>query len=180
MSLKHKCFISYHHADQVEVDAFIKKFDHGDGCMIARAVGSMGQDIIDSTDSDYVMRKIRERYLTDSTVTIVMIGRCTWSRRYIDWEIASSLRNDSNNKRSGLMAITLPSRADKTKILPPRFEDNNFDWAKKAGYAKWWQYPTTADALAAYIEDAFESRTDLERIKHLKNSRGLFGYNRNC
>ena len=55
------------------------------------------------------MRKIREKYLTNSTVTIVFIGECTKARKYVDWEIASSLRNDPNNGRSGLLGINLKS-----------------------------------------------------------------------
>ena len=47
----------------------------------------MEQDIIDIDNTDYVMRRIRELYLKDSTVTIVLIGKCTWARRSIDWEI---------------------------------------------------------------------------------------------
>jgi hypothetical protein len=42
----------------------------------------MEQDIIDIDNTDYVMRRIK-----DSTVTIVLIGKCTWARRSIDWEI---------------------------------------------------------------------------------------------
>ena len=35
----------------------------------------MEQDIIDSDNTDYVMSRIRELYLKDSTVTIVLIGK---------------------------------------------------------------------------------------------------------
>lgn len=99
-STRHKCFVSYHHSDQEEVEAFVESFGEE---FIAKAVGvSDEDDFIDSDDTDYVMRKIREKYLTDSTVTIVLVGKCTWARRYVDWEIMSSLRNDSKNKRSGL------------------------------------------------------------------------------
>jgi len=33
------------------------------------------------------MRRIREEKLQDSTVTIVLVGNCTNSRRYVDWKI---------------------------------------------------------------------------------------------
>jgi hypothetical protein len=178
--VKHKCFISYHHDDQDEVKDFIERFDEDGEAFIARAVGAMGQDIIDSEDTDYVMRRIREKYLTDSTVTIVLIGKCTWARRYVDWEIASTLRNDPNNKRSGLFAITLPGVADKIKTLPARFQDNLYNWDKKKGYAKWYKYPDNSASLTNMIEDAFQARDDDERTKHIDNSRALFGYNREC
>ncbi len=108
--VKHKVFISYHHDDQDEVGGFIETFDHERNVFIARALGvGMEQDIIDSTDTGYVMRRIRESYLKDSTVTIVLIGKCTWARRYIDWEIQASLRHGVTVTPNGLLGIKLPS-----------------------------------------------------------------------
>lgn len=175
---RHKCFISYYSADKDEVEAFIREFDEQHDIFISRHVGVMDEDIINSNDSAYIMRAIRERYLAESTVTIVLIGKCTWARKYIDWEIASTLRNDPRNRRSGLLAITLPSMANKTKELPPRFEDN---WDKEGDgnkYAKWKKYPSSPEALAGWIEDAFLARDS--RAQLVDNSRQLFGYNRNC
>lgn len=64
---------------------------------------------------------IRDKYLADSTVTIVLVGHCTWARRYVDWEVYSSLRRDRNNRLNGLLAITLPLTAEYWgKRLPDR------------------------------------------------------------
>src|ERR1035441_9163213 len=136
---RHKCFISFHHADNDEVIQFIETFE---SIFIPRVLGvSDEDDFIDSYDTDYVMAQIRERYLTDSTVTIVLVGQCTWARRYVDWEVYSTLRNDKYNKRSGLLAITLPSAADYwEKQLPPRVADNVND---ADGYARWYKYPSS-------------------------------------
>ncbi len=77
--VRHKVFISYYHDDQDEVAEFIETFDQERKVFITRALGTdIEQDIIDSTNTDYVMRRIRELYLRDSTVTIVMIGRQHW------------------------------------------------------------------------------------------------------
>ena len=109
---RRKCFISYHHDDEYEVAQFIQIFDHNQDVLIARGIGAnMSGDIINSTDPDYIMRKIREKYLRDTSVTIVMIGKKTWGRKYVDWEIAASLRNTKTVSASGLLAITLPSAA---------------------------------------------------------------------
>ncbi len=78
MPTRRKCFISYHHADQAYVDAFVKHFDDNHGLFIARQLGSMPEDVINSNDTDYVMRRIRQDYIADSTVTIVLMGKCTW------------------------------------------------------------------------------------------------------
>jgi len=77
MPIRRKCFISYHHADQAYVDAFIKAYDELHDIFIARQLGSMPEDVIDSMDTDYVMGRIRSDYIKDSTVTIVLAGRCT-------------------------------------------------------------------------------------------------------
>ena len=44
-------------------------------------------------------RTTGENYLSNTTVTIVLIGECTKARKYVDWEIASTLRNDPGLQR---------------------------------------------------------------------------------
>jgi hypothetical protein len=174
---RHRCFISYHHDDEVEVEDFIDSFDHAHDVFIARGIGaSMPGDVIGSNDSEYIMRRIRELYLNDSTVTIVLVGACTWARRYVDWEVAASLRNTASSRRNGLMAITLPSAANLGgRQLPPRVSDNTNG---AAGYARWWKYPASTADLAGCIETAFEARTTRSHL--VNNSRALFGSNRAC
>lgn len=125
---------------------------------IPRVIGvSDEDDFIDSEDTDYVMRRVRDKYLGDSTVTIVMVGQCTWARRYVDWEVYSSLRNAPGRPRNGLMAVTLPSVAsDPNRRLPVRVDDN-VDGT--AGYARWFKYPTSASQLRGNIETVFGYRT---------------------
>ena len=64
------------------------------------------------------------------TVTIVLMGPCTWQRKHVDWEIGSSLRATKNNSRCGLLGIWLPSHPDygrsnyNPRLIPPRLADN--------------------------------------------------------
>ena len=116
------------------------------------------------------MRKIREDYLTDSTVTLVLIGDETYKRKYVDWEIASTLRNDPNNKRSGLLGIYLPGKSDSE--VPYRLQDN-----VDCGYAKVYSYPTgKPETLEKWIDEAYEKRNDPNYESD--NSRDLFERNR--
>lgn len=167
---RRKCFISYHHADEGEVQEFIQTFDHDQDVLIARGIGaSMSGDIINSLNADYIKSQIRSKYLRDTTVTIVMVGRETWGRRFVDWEIAASLRNTATSAASGLMAITLPSAANFVgKQLPARVQDN-VDGG--TGYARWWKYPNSSASLANLIEEAYGARTAL--ANHRDNSRPL-------
>lgn len=150
---RHKVFISYHVGDESEVNTFLDEF--GDQ-FIGTAIGVTEEDdFVNSGDTEYIMNQIRERYLGDTTVTLVLMGRCTWARRYIDWEIYSSLRKYKEYPISGLLAITLPSVANGPKKLPARVDDNVDD---SKGYARWWKYPETKSGLRSMIEEAFEAR----------------------
>ncbi|MBB1284584.1 TIR domain-containing protein [Flavisolibacter sp. BT320] len=70
---------------------------------------------IDSYDSDYVIRRIREDYLSDSTVTIHLIGQHSAEaygpveQEYIKRELQASLYNGEVNKRNGILGVVLPS-----------------------------------------------------------------------
>ena len=71
---RHKCFVSYHVNDIDEVETFLDDFGTE---FIPRSVGvTIEDDFVDSTDDDYIKTRIRELYLSDSTVTIVLLGTC--------------------------------------------------------------------------------------------------------
>ena len=121
--------------DQYYKDKFVKLFDDYLGIFIDKSVSD--GDIGDDCSTDYIMQQIREDFLSDSTVTIVLIGEETWKRKYVDWEISASIRNTQKNPRSGLIGIILPSHPNYTtekytsNIIPPRLFDND-----KCGFAK--------------------------------------------
>ena len=167
---KHKVFISHYHADDDEVHEFIDYFCNKKDVFTPKIVGDDYDTTINSEDPEYIMRRIREDYLTDSTVTIVLIGKDTYKRKYVDWEIASTIRNDQNNKRSGLIGIYLFDKDDAE--VPPRLQDNI-----DCGYAKVYSYPLyNPDSLEKWIDEAYEKRND-DYFK-VDNSRPLFKNNR--
>jgi hypothetical protein len=77
---------------------------------------------IDSYDEDYVMQKIRSDYLSDSTVTIHLIGSRSAEnygyaeQKYIKRELQASLYDGADNPRSGILGIVLPSMYDRIYI----------------------------------------------------------------
>ena len=165
--VRHKTFISYYHDDQAEVDEFIRTFDHDRDVFIARAVGSdeTMDTLIDSDDPDYVMRRIRKDHLSDSTVTLAFIGKNTWTRKYVDWELAASLHQGPVvGKPNGALAILSPKLSK--AILPDRFVDN---W--QPGYAHFYPYPKNRTQLANWIDEAFDAREDEDKRKSIKNGR---------
>lgn len=173
--VRHKCFISYHGADIDGVTDFVESFSD---VFIPRVVGVSDsdhfKDPVDSEDEEYIKSQIAAKYLSDSTVTILFVGPCAWARKYIDWELSSSLRDDPVNKRNGLMAITPADRS--TNKLPARFADN---WAKDdSKYGRYYYYPQSQASLRGWIEEAFKARDT--RAGLIYNRRALRKNNSQC
>lgn len=70
---------------------------------------------IDSANEDYIMQKIRSDYLSDSTVTIFLIGSYSsenlgaTEQTYIKRELQGSLYNSEANPKNGILGVVLPS-----------------------------------------------------------------------
>lgn len=180
--LRRKVFISYHKADSEEVNQFLRVFCGAYGTFLARGIGAgMAGDIISSTSTDYVMSRIRELYLGDSTVTIVMIGNCTWSRKYVDWELQASLRSGLTVTPNGVLGVKLPSYT--SGQYPERLNANLLsDADRRMGrtdcYARVIDWPSSAEDLRLDIEDAYSARTS--RVNLINNARERFEYDRDC
>jgi hypothetical protein len=150
------------------VDRFIARF--GPGNFIKRGI-TLPEEVINSQDADYVMRRVRELYIRDSTVTIVLVGGCTWARRFVDWEIQASLRQPASGLPNGLLGILLDKGL--RPPLPPRFDLN-----RKSGYANYHYYPANVSSLEEWIEDAYWARE--QRARLIRNPRDRFLRNRAC
>jgi hypothetical protein len=155
-------FVSYHHGeDQAWYDTFYRTFHSTLGVITDTSVDRL----IDSDDSEYVMRRIREEFLTGSSCTIVLCGRMTPWRKYVDWEIKASL-----DMRHGVIGIQLPTITPNPHVLgsvivPDRLDDNI-----RSGYALWcsWSSVASAEALRQYVETAIARPSYL-----IENSRPL-------
>ncbi|WP_394870645.1 TIR domain-containing protein [Clostridium butyricum] len=108
---RHKCFISF----KTEDESYKKEIqDDLDIDMIDKSLN----EAINSDDEDYIMRKIREDYLSDSTVTIFLIGNKSaentfWEdQTYIKRELQASLYNGEDNTRNGILGVVLPEMTD--------------------------------------------------------------------
>ena len=110
--MSHKCYISFKTEDK-KYKKYIQEDLKID--MIDKSLNTP----INSTDEDYIMRKIREDYLSDSTVTIHLIGEYSAenllyeNQAYIKRELQASLYNGENNTKNGILGIVLPNMYDK-------------------------------------------------------------------
>jgi hypothetical protein len=174
--VKRRVFVSHYKGDKTEVNAFIERFGLREQVFSYYALGvGNNDDFIDSSDTAYVMKRIRELYLKDSTITIVLMGSCTHSRRYIDWEIKSSLQQGTTIP-NGLLGIVLSSQG-KWAIPPERFAMN---WNNEvlSCYARYMLYPTSGEQLGRWIDDAYIARTT--RAALIRNPNEMWKYNRIC
>ena len=107
MQSKHKVFISYHHANDQAYKIALLKLNDAHNLFIDASVDT--HDIDEDLDDQAIREIIRDEYLQDSTVTIVLIGTETKKRKHVDWEIYSSMYDGKVNKKSGVLVIHLPS-----------------------------------------------------------------------
>ena len=66
-------------------------------------------DIPDHLAPETIRTKIRDNWLRNSTVTILLVGTETRYRKHVDWELKSSMYNGPVNSKSGVLVIMLPS-----------------------------------------------------------------------
>lgn len=173
---KHKTFLSYHHAnDEIYKITFKKVFSEIHDIVVPWDV-EIG-DIDPNQKTQTIRQKIRDEYLRDSTVTVLLIGTQTWQRKHVDWEIYSSLRDTQNNPRSGLIGILLPTHPNFNQpqynphLIPPRLYDN-----LQNGFAKLYDWSTNPIDVERWIHDAFLNRNNPQIQPNLQ--RELFRQNR--
>jgi hypothetical protein len=103
----HRVFISYHHDNdqwyKEELVRFSKEYDIFEDWSVDTG------DIDDNLPDQQIREIIRDEYLRESTVTILLVGTETKNRKHVDWELYSSMYNGSKNKKSGIIVINLPS-----------------------------------------------------------------------
>ena len=102
----HKVFVSFcHRDDQKYKDALVNWAEEND-VFIDGSVDT--GDIPDEWDDQKIRETIRDEYLRDTSVTILLVGPNTQYRKHVDWEIYSSMYNGKKNKKSGIVVVMLP------------------------------------------------------------------------
>lgn len=184
---RHKVFISYHHQDQYYKDQFEEYFGSECDSFVSRSVSEGDIDTYLRTET--IRQKIRDEFIADATVMIVLIGNGTWRRKHVDWEIGSGLRDTKYNSRTGLIGILLPNYSSAVSYpltstdlkftsgynqynpytIPPRLHDN-----VECGFAKIYSWPNSGADLRNWVHEAFNRREFILPW----NSRDSFSNNR--
>jgi len=102
----HKVFVCYHHANDQYYKEDLVRFGKTHDIFLDWSVDT--GDIDDRLPDQTIRQLVRDDYLRESTVTVVLVGTETKGRKHVDWEIYSSMFDGQKNKKSGIIAITLP------------------------------------------------------------------------
>lgn len=130
---KHKVFISYYHGYEQKFAE--KMMDFGKKEEIFEDAYVNNDDIEYGLSSEDVRNLIRDKYIKDATVLILLCGVNTKKRKYIDWELQAAMFNDKANPKLGILVINLPE--SKNKICKASVHEGKLI---KAGVK---QFPTT-------------------------------------
>lgn len=157
---KRKTFVSYYHHDDQE---YREKFENLFADLIVSKSVEDG-DINSDNSDEYIKQLIRKDFLQDTSVLVVLLGSKTKCRKHVDWEIAGAISTRIGGN-SGLIGILLPTHPDycsdgyHANNLPDRLAAN-----LKSGYAKLYNWTEDRVKLQAWMEDAFVSKNDTDKI----------------
>lgn len=121
---KHKVFISYYHKDDqsykdwlLQANYYHKLFDDY----------SVHEDEIDDIglSSEQIRCKIRDEYIKDATVLILLCGQNTKKRKHIDWEIHAAMYDSPVNPKMGILVINLPSVSSRQGMISNSEKEKN-------------------------------------------------------
>lgn len=113
-----------------------------------------------------ILRRIRLDHLMDSTFTVMLIEVNAWGRKWVDWEIYSSLRGYGERIINGLVGVFLPVHSGK----PFRLTDNI-----QSGYAVEIRWKDLSSDFIPSVHKAWNRRK--YRPDLIDNSRPLRRHN---
>lgn len=136
---RHKVFISYYHRDdQFYKDEIIKmrewNYEKGQFQSIFEDY-SVHENEIDDTGltPEQIRRIIRDDYIRDATVLVLLCGANTKRRKFIDWELQAAMYDSEINPKMGIVVVNLPSIQNIQWVRASnedekRFISNNANW----------------------------------------------------
>lgn len=163
MATRHKVFISFYHKDDEQYRARLERdFGH---LFVAKSVPAGG--IASDNSDEYIKRLIREGYIEDSSVVLVLVGPKTKCRKHVDWEISAGL-NRKVGGYSGLLGVLLPTfpltnNTYRREDLPKRLDANvHSEYAK---LYRWDSVTASEGSVVEAVDAAFGRRvTDSGKI----------------
>lgn len=119
-----KIFISYHHKrEQEEKNKLAQLINDYAIFLDTKDMSVKMGDIEPSWPDNKIAKIIREEYLKDTSITILILGTHTKCRKHIDWEIESSLsKYGSLNRRSKINGLII---LETSEFIKKSISDND-------------------------------------------------------
>ena len=134
---RHNVFISYYHQDDQRYKNYLINMTEINPATWQRQ--SIFEDYSvheneikdEGLTSEQIRRIIRDEYIKDASVLILLCGQNTKRRKHIDWEIHAAMYDSSANRQMGIIVINLPTisqciRAGSIDEKPLLADDNNW------------------------------------------------------
>ena len=174
---RHKVFVSYYHDDDQDYKNQIIDWEYWDdekfeykSIFDDYSVGNGDIDDKYLTD-EQIRRKIRDEYIKDATVLILLCGKNTKTRKHIDWEIHAAMYDSVVNPKMGIVVINLPTinqarQASNDSEKPLISDDNN--WVKLSTIEEYREnYPNMPERIIENLAAGKEiSVVDWNRVKN--------------
>ena len=128
---RHKVFISYYHQDDQDYkDHLINLKEFNNQTWKFQSIFedySVHENEIDDTNmsSEQIRREIRDNYIKDATVLVLLCGENTKRRKHIDWEIHAAMYDSDTNPKMGILVINLPTIQSQQTMIACGAEEQN-------------------------------------------------------
>ena len=153
-----KVFISYYHDD----DQFYKNSLIGTNYLYDIFVDNSVNtgDIDDENMTDEEIRvKIRDEYIKDADVFILLCGRNTKHRKHVDWEIHAAMYKNNDKKPIPILVLNLPSsrnacrkNCESDKRIIEKQLQRTCNWVSLDSYSKYKEfYPDLPERILKSI-----------------------------
>lgn len=147
---KHKVFISYYHTGHQAYKEYLMKMNLNGDLFVDMSVRN--GDIDDKNMSAEQIRvKIRDEFIKDSTVLILLCGKNTKGRKHIDWELNAAMFDTEKNPKMGILVINLPESNNSIRRASKREGElityNNNWWSVKTREEYRVKYPDMPERI---------------------------------
>ena len=172
---RHKVFISYHHGkDSYYKEQLIKMAEYNYAAGLWQSIfddySVATGEIDDEGKTDEQVRKIiRDEYIDNAKVLILLCGENTKKRKFVDWELHAAMYHNNDRPRLGILVINLPSIKNLQNVRKGR----DFEGQLISDNASWYSIKTRSEYIKKYpymperIIDNFESGITENDIFHI-------------
>ena len=142
-----KVFVSYYHKDDQFYKDSLIRLNNTRHMFVDNSVDTGDIDDTEMTD-EQIRIKIRDDYIKDTDVFVLLCGKNTKHRKHVDWEIHAAMYKSSQKDPIPLLVLNLPSAHNcerKANDIEKAVIEKHY-----GGRVNWVSYSTYAEYKNAY------------------------------